>query len=713
MSNPLSATSLRVKLIAPLLFSILIGLFFAGIFVVVNMTESNKLSRSVRHMRLIKATSTLINSLQLERGKSVLYLTGALKKSEVDAQRAQTDKAAEAFGPILAASMIDADQRSRIEAAIESYTDLRARITETTAATLVRDLYTIDIATFLNIGPEVAAMERESGFGSPISTMIILEQAKEAAGMLRARVSNIAIADMPVSLGEASALLEFAARLTANLDSPAVSLTAGPEAVLALRDSSARRLAEGAARNIFARYSEGSYDIDGVQFFGTMTEFVESAAKTILDEADAQLSLATKRESAMRLLFIVSAVLIVIGYAAITIFSLILVLSVVRAARSVSGSLKEIAEGGGDLTKRIEIAAKDELGELAEHFNGFQNELAALVRDVKETTESLKETGTELSATMEQTASAAVQISANVESIKKRTIDQSAGATESSATVERISENLKSLSNIISRQAESVANSSASIEEMVANVRSVTRNVEHMGDEYTKLVDSAGTGRTLVDRTVTEVKRIAERSDRLRDANSLIASIAAQTNLLAMNAAIEAAHAGDAGLGFAVVADEIRKLAENAAKQSKAIAADVREIAGAINDVVDSSGEAASSFANVVSQIELLHNLEEEIKLSMSEQSAGSAQVLESLNQINEITSEVLRGATEMGEGSDAILGEMRRLLDASVEIEKSMSEISLGASEVSQASTAAADLTVKNKDGINAVSESMGRFKV
>jgi len=713
MSNYFSSTSLKVKLIAPLAVSILIGLLFAGIFVVGNMNRSAKLAHSVKDLELMQATSALVHQLQLERGRSVLYLSGSLGKQDLEKQYAETEKAAGAFMPTLARAALSAEQKLRVESSLDSILDLRARVVPGIAPTLVRDLYTIDIGTFLAIGPLVAAMERDSGFGAPISSIVILEQAKEAAGILRARISGIAIADAPISLGEASGLLEVAARLSANLDSPAVSLSAGTEALVALRDSTARRMAEGASRNIFSRYSSGKYDIDGNQFFSAMTNFIEQANEAIAAEIGTQASLAKRQEFGMRLLFLITAALIIVGYAAVIIVSLAMTLGVVRAARSVSASLKEIAEGGGDLTKRIEVGSKDELGVLAEHFNGLQNELASLVRDVKETAERLKETGTELSATMEQTASAAVQISANVDSIKKRTIDQSAGATESSATVERISENLKSLNGVIARQAESVANSSASIEEMVANVRSVTRNVEHMGEEYVKLVDSAGTGRTLVNKTVSEIKRIAERSERLRDANALIASIAAQTNLLAMNAAIEAAHAGDAGLGFAVVADEIRKLAENAAKQSKAIAGDVREISGAITDVVSASDEAAVSFGHVVAQIEQLHNLEEEIKLAMSEQSAGGAQVLESLNQINEITSEVLRGASEMGEGSDAILGEMRRLLDASVEIERSMSEIALGASEVSQASTAAADLTVKNKEGIEAVSESMGRFKV
>ena len=287
---------------------------------------------------------------------------------------------------------------------MESYMELRGRIALGTSPNLIRDLYTIDIATFLSIGPLIAAEERETGFGSPISSMILLEQAKEAAGILRAKVSTIAQEDKPVSLGEASTLWEVAARLTANLDSPAIALSVGDSPLLQLRDSTARRLAEGTARNIFSRYSTGKYEIDPNEFFSRMTEFIDKTSEVILQEADTQLKEARKQELQMRIIFIASIIVILIGYSIVTIISLSLVLGVVRAARMVSSSLKEIAEGGGDLTKQIHLETKDELGELAEHFNGFQHELATMVNEVKATTTSLAETGTELSATMEETA---------------------------------------------------------------------------------------------------------------------------------------------------------------------------------------------------------------------------------------------------------------------------------------------------------------------
>jgi methyl-accepting chemotaxis protein len=707
------STSLRFKLLAPLSAAILIGLLFALTFIGRELGGSRELSSSVRDLRLVRAASVAIHNMQVERGLSMLFMSGRGTEADLNAQRTKTDEAVAAFKPHLDLVSLPPEIAEKALAAVDSLEGIRGWIKPDADQSITRNLYTIGIADLLAIGPVVAAMEEDSGFGSFASSMVILEQAKEAAGQIRARVSTIGTVDGPVGLMDSVTLLELSAKMTVNLDSPAVALPRQADKLKELRGSPARRLASGSIMNIFARHETGGYDIDPDSFFNTMTAFIDAAAEIILDESDHQIASAERREAGTFLFFVLSAILIAIGYTAIIAVSFATAVGTVKAARAVSKSLSEIAQGGGDLTKRIPALSKDELGELAEHFNAFQAELASIVQEVKNTTGSLADVGSELSATMEETASAAIQISANVDSVKKRTIDQSAGAAESSATIERIVENLRTLNGAIARQAESVANSSASIEEMVANIQSVTRNVERMGDEYLKLVKSAEAGKTVLDKTVSEVRHISERSERLRDANALISSIAAQTNLLAMNAAIEAAHAGSAGLGFAVVADEIRKLAENAAKQSKAIAVDVREISGAIADVVASSEETSSSFSTVVAQIEQLHALEEEIKLSMSEQSAGSSQVLDSLNLINEVTAEVTQGAREMDEGAGAVHDEMKRLLDASVEIEHSMAEIASGANEVSQASTAAADLTVRNRDGISAVSERMGRFKV
>ncbi len=707
-----------MKLTIPISIAILIGMAFVLNLVVTNLANLSSLSRSAADAELLKYASALVNELQRERSLTGIVLSaraagGIGPAAALRDQRGLTDAAGAAFSGLLAGLDIEERVKTAAMSAQEQYADLRSRANAGSdkAATL-RDLYTGVIGNVMALGPAIAERERSTRFSGAVASVVILEDAKEAADLIRSRVSPLAAIDTPASLEEASSLLEFSAHLTASIDSSAVILQAGKDPLRKLREHPARKAAENAVRTIFSRQAVGGYGIDSSAFFDQTTAFIDECAAVITAEAEAIYSRARMDRREALGSAIITALIAAFGYTAAALYALLTIRGIARTAHAVSTSLAEIEKGGGDLTRRMEAASKDELGELAEHFNGFQDALRGIVEDVKAVAASLSDVGTELSAVMEETASAAVQISANVTSVKRRTEDQSAGATESDATVRKIAESLRGLVTLIERQTESVANSSASIEEMVANVQSVTRNVERMGDEYLKLVGAADTGRGVLDKVVAQVRDISSRSDRLRDANALIASIAAQTNLLAMNAAIEAAHAGDAGSGFAVVADEIRKLAENSARQSKAIAADVREISTAIAGVVSSSGEASSSFTDVVDQIRRLHDLEEEIKLAMTEQSAGSSQVLDSLNLINEVTAEVRRSADEMVDGADAVQGEMERLLNASVEIERSMTEIASGASEVSSASTVAADLAVKNRDGIAAVTERMGRFK-
>jgi len=245
----------------------------------------------------------------------------------------------------------------------------------------------------------------------------------------------------------------------------------------------------------------------------------------------------------------------------------------------------------------------------------------------------------------------------------------------------------------------------------MSNIQSVTKNVEQMGEEFAKLLGASDDGRAKLATVAEKVKIVGSQSQKLLEANEVIKGIASQTNLLAMNAAIEAAHAGEAGRGFAVVADEIRKLAELSAQQSGEISKDITSILEEITTVVSATGDSEKAFGVILEEIGILDRYEQEIKLAMLEQRDGSKQILEAISEINAITSRVKDNVTEITEGSRSISHEMNNLASVSEELNASMHQIDDGTKQVRSATVLLEEVGQRNAEQITALAGVVIKF--
>ena len=384
-----------------------------------------------------------------------------------------------------------------------------------------------------------------------------------------------------------------------------------------------------------------------------------------------------------------------------------------RPLNRLKAALKNISEQDGDLTVRLTVAGYDEITEVALYFNQTIEKIGSAIRSVGENSIAMEAVGNQLAANMTQTASAIHQINTSIDEVKQQAITQASSVSKTTVSIEEIVHTIKQLNTDIEAQAASVVESSASVEQMVANINAIGQTLVKTDAAIRELTTATTDGKTTVINSNAVTKKIAEESGSLLEASSVIQHIASQTNLLAMNAAIEAAHAGEAGKGFAVVADEIRKLAEEASTQGKAITATLKTLSGEIEMLSTSSKTVEDKFNAIFELSTQVRTMSNRLTEAMQEQEKGSKEVLTAMKSINTVTSEVSISSQEMLEGGQGAAAEMRKLDGLTRIITESMNDMASGAVQINNAVQEVNEITQKNKQSIKNLAEEVSKFKV
>lgn len=381
--------------------------------------------------------------------------------------------------------------------------------------------------------------------------------------------------------------------------------------------------------------------------------------------------------------------------------------------RKTAAMLRDIAEGEGDLTRTLDARGSDEIRDMADSFNLTMGRIRSLVGAIHDQADALSSIGEELSAAMTESAASVNQINSNIQSLRGQTGAQADSVRRAIAAMERIAGSIRELDKHVEEQAAAVSQSSAAVEQMLANIASVSQTLSHNAESMQELAAASDSGRSDLSNVSASIRDVSKESDSLLEISQVIQQIASQTNLLSMNAAIEAAHAGDAGRGFGVVADEIRKLAESSGEQAKTISAVLMKVRKAMEDMTVDAEHVVGQFEDMNVKIVAMGDRERGVRNAMDEQGHGSREILDAMARLQELSNRVKTGSGAMRDDADTVRDETAALERLSAELSAGMTEMAAGVAEINTAMTGVSDLGRGNREAIEALRAEVGRFKI
>jgi methyl-accepting chemotaxis protein len=430
-----------------------------------------------------------------------------------------------------------------------------------------------------------------------------------------------------------------------------------------------------------------------------------SEAKTQADNA----ILKMKRSAVISSSFSVLAIIIVL---AVMVFILVKKFVSSPLNKTVE-MLRDIAEGEGDLTRRLEVASSDEVGEVAKWFNAFIEKLQSMIQKVTRDVDNLNASSNHLSSISEDmsgkandmsqrssnAADATEHTAANIRSMAASAEEVSVQVASVVSSSEYVSKNMKVIGSATTDVSHNLNSVAAASEQMSSAVHTVASAIEEMYASLNEVAKNSGRGANVTndasekaEETSSMVNTLGEAAKEIGDVVDLINGIASQTNLLALNAAIEAAGAGEAGKGFAVVANEVKELARQTSgatdeirKKVEGMQTNTQQAIEAIKTIVDVINEINAIMTTIAAAVEQQTATTNEISKSISETVGSAKSVTENVQSAAESAAETSRNVQEAVEQESAVSENLSEVAKGAVTIAKDAAEASNGTDDVAQ----------------------------
>jgi methyl-accepting chemotaxis protein len=375
------------------------------------------------------------------------------------------------------------------------------------------------------------------------------------------------------------------------------------------------------------------------------------------------------------------AILVLMVAGVVLVVSVLVTQTISRSLGRIQGSIVQMAQG--DLTVRVNIATKDETGDLGRNLNALLDELGRSLGEIQQASRTNLALKQGLTESVSTATSSAVEIEANSESIRSQMERLDAMIQDTSDQMGEITRSLGTFGQRLVSQNEQVEGAVAAVTQRTAAIGNITRIIQVNRQITDSLVELTNQGREVFDRSFAQMAEIQASVANIQDMASVISEIASQTNLLSMNAAIEAAHAGEYGKGFAVVADEISKLASASSSSSKEIDLTIKDVTQKITEAASTKVATSQAFNAIVDKISDVAESTTAIRQNIDEMQSGSSQILGAMESLKTTSEVVLAESEKISSSNTKVKENMEAVGRISNEVTANIGEITAGLGEI------------------------------